>query len=217
MFFNVEFNITSFCQARCISCVRTDEVSGGLARGLIPKHISITDFKKMLDNLGERQISEIRLQGETGDPMMHPQIEKIIKLAFAKTDRIIIITNGGLRKPEWYTELGKKFTGDKKIAIMFCIDGLDHKTSWKYREGVDWGRAMSNMRAWAATGHEVHWKFILFTWNQNQYKDAYRLSQKLGITFTCIVNQRPYGYITDAEVLKNFYTWKQDNKGDNLH
>ena len=66
---------------------------------------------------------------------MHPDITEFVNHALTLTNLVVINTNGGLRNKEWYTTMGNKY--GEELKIVFAIDGIDHETNWKYREGVD--------------------------------------------------------------------------------
>jgi MoaA/NifB/PqqE/SkfB family radical SAM enzyme len=108
----------------------------------------------------KNEMGYILFCGELGDPMMHPDIEEIIDICLGAVPRIEIATNGGLRQPDWYEKIAKKY--GNRIHIKWAIDGTDHKTNWKYREGVDFKRAMSNMKAWIKNGGAGDWHFLIF-------------------------------------------------------
>jgi len=177
MKYSFEFNITSFCQAKCASCERT--INEGNFK---PTHYPIEKFEKTLKNLSSLKIYRITLCGEWGDPMMHPEIEDIIRLCTEQGYRVELMTNGGLRTPKFYERLAKEHP---RLELFFCIDGLDHDTNWKYREGVDWQKAWNNMHSWFANGGGGQWEMLLFTWNHHQLEDArkHALKNKIDINF----------------------------------
>ena len=182
MKYSFEFNITSFCQAKCASCVRTwttDEWT--------PAHYPIERFEETLKNLSSVKIDMITLCGEWGDPMMHPEIEDIIKLCTAKGYRVELMTNGGLRNPSFYKRLAKEHP---KLMLFFCIDGLDHDTNWMYREGVDWQKAWDNMHAWFDNGGKGQWEMLIFTSNQHQLEEARKQAIKSKIDINFKINTR---------------------------
>lgn len=182
MKYEFEFNITSFCQAKCASCVRTINIDK-----FTPAHYPLENFAETIKNLHSVKPTVITLCGEWGDPMMHPEIEGFIELA-SKNYRVEIMTNGGLRNPDFYEHLAKTY---KNLRICFCIDGLDHNTNWLYREGVDWKKAWDNMHAYFGSGGQGQWEFICFTWNEHQMEDAHKYAKDHGIDIVVKLNKRP--------------------------
>tara|TARA_R110002074_G_scaffold166722_15_gene327530 strand:+ start:762 stop:1514 length:753 start_codon:yes stop_codon:yes gene_type:complete len=227
----IDFAISSFCQAKCRSCARTNDETGDKEDWLVPKHMKLETFKNVIGNM-KAPLVAIQFCGELGDPMMHPQIEEFIDVALNKLvenkirlqldeqlqpsgprPTLVISTNGGLRDPEFYTRIGNKYNNNpisKKIVdIHFGIDGMDHDTNWLYREGVDWQRAMDNMNAWLNTNNNTTWWFLIFSWNWKQIPMAYEYATKNKIKIEFKFNNRDFGLISDQdkqeayEILKN--------------
>jgi MoaA/NifB/PqqE/SkfB family radical SAM enzyme len=191
----VEFNITSFCQAKCRSCSRTVQDTGEMVPWLTPAHTPYENFKVALDNLyGLEDLRIIELCGELGDPMMHPDIEKIVELITSKGYHCSISTNGGLRGPDTY----KRLAQNENVSISFGIDGVDHDTNWRYREGVDWQRAWNNMitfRKHLSSRKNILWCYIVFQWNWKDIEKVYQLGVEHDIPVTVKINSRDYGII----------------------
>jgi MoaA/NifB/PqqE/SkfB family radical SAM enzyme len=197
----LEFALTTYCQAKCRSCARTNQDTGEKESWLELKHMDIDVFTSTLELSKDLNISTIQFCGEFGDPMMHPEINKFIDSAmkFARKS-VIINTNGGLRSPDWYTSIVKQY-GDK-IQIQWAIDGITHDVNWMYREGVDFERAMNNMKAYIEADGEGKWWFIIFEWNWHQIPEARKIANNLGIDIEFRFNDRNYGLISRESKLK---------------
>ena len=182
MKYNFEFNITSFCQAKCASCQRTIDIYN-----FTPTHYPIEKFEKTLNNLSSVEVDIITLCGEYGDPMMHPQIEQFIKLATDRGYEIELMTNGALRSPNFYKRLATTYSN---LHIFFCIDGIDHDTNWKYREGVDFNKAWENMHSWFGNGGKGIWEMLVFTWNIHQLHKAHQIAKMSDIKINFKINRR---------------------------
>lgn len=191
-----DFAITTYCQARCRSCQRTNQDTGQPEDWLIPSHMPYDLFDKVLTGSPDK-LKTIQFCGELGDPMMHPDITKFVDRALSKesVNRLIINTNGGLRTPDWYTKMGNKH--GHGFVIIFGIDGITHESNWKYREGVDWQRAMDNMIAMANTDAEMEWHFLIFEWNWQEVTEAYAMAKEHGININFKFNTRSLGLISD--------------------
>ena len=188
-----DFALTTYCQAKCRSCARTNEHTGEKEDWLPLEHFSIFTFQRLLKRT-KLDIEYIQFCGEFGDPMMHPHVLDFIELGLEHTNKIHINTNGGLRQPEWYAELAKKH-GDR-VRIKFGIDGADHDTNWLYREGVDWQRAMDNMTAWFQNGGSGAWHFLVFDWNWFQVPEIVQMANDIGCKLDIKINKRSWGKIT---------------------
>lgn len=196
MIHEIDFALTTYCQARCRTCARTDFDTGQQASWLKLQHMDFDIYKNLLEaNLTLKDLTKTKLTfcGEFGDPMMHPRIEEFMVYTSERDIRWLIInTNGGLRKPEWYHAMADY----QNIRIEFGIDGTDHDTNWKYREGVDWQRAMDNMRSWFANDGCGHWAFLLFEWNWHQIPEAIDMANEIGCKIEFKLNRRDYGLLT---------------------
>ena len=129
----------------------------------------------------------ITLCGEYGDPMMHPQIEQFIRLATDRGYEIELMTNGALRDPDFYKRLATTYSN---LQIFFCIDGIDHDTNWKYREGVDFAKAWDNMHSWFGNGGRGIWEMLVFTWNLHQLHKAHQIAKMSDIKINFKINRR---------------------------
>ena len=181
MRYELEFLITSYCQASCPTCLRTLLIKQDNFR---PKHTSVEKIKKVIPYLDKDYI--ISLCGETGDPLMHPKIDEIIDLFLENDNWVQIHTNGGLRNIDFY----KKYAKDRRVSISWGIDGMDAKTNSKYRVGVDFSKAWKFMNTWFELGGKGHWNFIIFEWNKHQYKDAFYYAKEHNIPIEIKINNR---------------------------
>ncbi len=190
-----DFAITTYCQAKCRSCQRTNPLTGETADWLTPTHMTYELFDQIVNNCPSN-LTIAQFCGELGDPMMHPQITDFVDRIFSKESirRLIINTNGGLRDPEWYTKVGNKY--GTKLFICFGIDGMSHDSNWKYREGVNWQRAMDNMIAFSKTDADTEWHFLIFEWNWHEVEEAYNFAKKHNINIIFKFNRRELGQIS---------------------
>lgn len=193
----IDFALTTYCQARCRSCARTNETTGKKEDWLELKHMDLNVYKRIVetsDIFADKDNIEVTYCGEFGDPMMHPLVNDFIEYTAPRVNILIINTNGGLRKPEWYAEMAQKYSN---LRINWGVDGADHDTNWLYREGVDWQRAMDNMRAWFSNTDNGSWQFLIFDWNWHQIPEAKRLAEEMGCEIEFKFNQRSWGLISN--------------------
>ena len=132
--------------------------------------------------------------------MMHPQVENFVDSALEHASRVQINTNGGLRNPQWYHDMAIKYPG--RLGIKWGIDGTDAVTNSKYREGVNWDRAIDNMSSWFSAGGDGKWHFIIFEWNWFQVPSAKLLAQDIGCEIEFKVNNRSWGKISLENLIK---------------
>lgn len=197
-----DFALTTYCQARCRSCARTNQHTGEKEDWLELKHMDYDVFKKVLESskvFTPDRCDWIQFCGELGDPCMHPKIEEFVDLSLLHADCVHINTNGGLRQPAWYKKLASY---GSKIKIKFGIDGVNHDTNWKYREGVDFDRAMKNMETYFHNDGVGSWHFLIFDWNWHQITEAQRIADNIGAEIQFKWNTRSFGKITDENRIK---------------
>lgn len=190
-----DFALTTYCQAKCRSCERTNESTGEKVDWLKLQHMKFDTFKRVIDEGNfEEKLRYIQFCGELGDPMMHPEVSKFVDYSFRVADRVHINTNGGLRHPDWYRDWA---LDGRRLRIKFGIDGTDHDTNWKYREGVNWQRAMDNMNAWFTNGGRGAWHFLIFEWNWHQIPLAQQMADDIGCEIEFKFNNRTWGLISE--------------------
>jgi MoaA/NifB/PqqE/SkfB family radical SAM enzyme len=194
---DIEMAITTHCNARCMYCPRTDKVTGKKVSWLALSHMKLSVFKAIIT--GQDLIGHIKICGEFGDPVMNPQLKDMIDYVMTTTNITMMInTNGGLRNISWYKNIAEAY--GKRIVIVFGIDGLDHETNWKYREGVEFDKAYNNMLTFHRNGGRVKWQFILFEWNVHQMEEAKKQADDLGIPMIFLVDNHYSRSMSDLEI-----------------
>lgn len=195
---NIEIALTTHCQAKCRSCARTDLDTGEKVPWLKLEHFPLSTYTTIL-NSTKRHISDVKFCGEFGDPMMHPQVKNFINETFKYNPEmtIDINTNGGLRNQKFYRELASWYP--KTLRLHWGIDGADHDTNWKYREGVDFERAMTNMKTWFNWNGAGDWHFIIFAWNYKQIPLVKQMAEDIGCAMRFKYNVREFGRITSEQ------------------
>jgi len=202
-----DFEITTHCQAGCPACPRFDityDIDGKIIPtynlSLKPKHMEFNDFKEVVlknDNIWENK--QINFCGEFGDPMIHPNVEKFIDIINSSSAKELIInTNGGIRKPEFYKHL---CTNYEKLSFIFGIDGLTNKTNQLYRRRVNTKIAFENLTVVASFG-KATWKYIIFDHNYFEIDDVEKFSKKFNIPIIFIINTREYNRISKINLEK---------------
>lgn len=174
----IQIEPTSYCNAQCPQCGRFNDL-GELHPELELSHLPFDAIK----NLQAEQltaVSEVILEGDKGDPIMHPQIEQFIKFFYDLPTHpvVYLMTNGGLRNQEWWYNLGNKFPN---LKVLFSIDGLED-TNHLYRVGVNYKKVINNAQAFINGGGYAIWKLLIFKHNEHQVDQIYTLSKQLGFS-----------------------------------
>ena len=200
-----EISITSYCQAKCPSCLRT-KLLFEKAQEFKVQHVELSRIKNAIKNMSGT-LRELTLCGEFGDPLMHPDVEEIINFATQYNIRVAVNTNGGLRSTDFFERMAK----NESVCFYFGIDGIDAETNQKYRVDVHWERAWKNMNTWFDACRLLNrdsryiggWSFLVFDFNKHQILEAYQHAKCNKIPLHIKINRRPnYGYVGDAEYVR---------------
>jgi MoaA/NifB/PqqE/SkfB family radical SAM enzyme len=174
---SIEIELTTHCNASCPQCSRN--FYGGPKWPTLPLvSLDLEWLKAKLPLEFVKNLKLIRLCGTYGDPCVHPDLLDVIQWFKTQTQaKIIINTNGGMRKPAWWTKLAR--TLGPNDMVLFGIDGLDD-TNHIYRKGVDYNKLMDNVKSFIGAGGQAEWQFIVFEHNQHQVEAARKISRDMG-------------------------------------
>lgn len=171
----VHIEPTELCQAMCPMCDRVT-LDGELNPQVINASLSLRDIKKIFSKKFIRQLDEMYMCGNLGDPMMAPDCLEIFEYFREVNPKIYLSmnTNGGARKPEWWAKLAPIVN-----HITFSIDGLED-TNGVYRKGVVWYNIIKNVKEFINAGGRAKWDYLIFEHNEHQVKEAEAYSKRLG-------------------------------------
>lgn len=194
-----QIEITSLCNASCPQCPRNN-----LGEGVNPYMPLTSISRETLDHAFPielvQRIRQIFFCGSYGDPIAHADFLDILKDFRRKSPTVwlYIHTNGGIRSPEWWTELAQVLNGYGKID--FGIDGLAD-TNHIYRKHVNWEKVMANTGAFISAGGKAQWNYIVFEHNEHQVEEARQLSVAMGFeTFLPRATGRFFNHTTVEEM-----------------
>ena len=182
----LEFEPTSHCNARCAHCPRFNithhevfKSDGTLHPDLTLNHI---DVDAVLTNLELDRMTLLRqviIQGDKGDPCMHPKIDQLIDglVSAPSQPHLTLTTNGSIRNNKWWAQLATI----KNLEVVFSIDGLAD-TNHLYRVGLDYNTIIKNAQAFINAGGVAVWKMIVFRHNQHQIDEIKTLAKELGFS-----------------------------------
>lgn len=172
----VHFEPTQKCQASCPMCDRNKN-GGDVNQYLTNRDMSIDEFKNIFSVNFLKQIKSFMMCGNHGDPILCPDLIDICKYIRNANKKInlYVITNGGARTIEWWTELAQWVS-----HVNFSVDGLED-TNHFYRQGVQWHKVEENMDAFISAGGVADWTFLVFGYNEHQVEDARQFAQLMGV------------------------------------
>ena len=169
-----ELEITANCNAECPLCARTE--MGMPLRG--NKELTFADIKHVFPTRESCDDKEFKLCGVLGDPIINNECFEICEYLSQRGGRINLSTNGGYQNAEWWTKLAKL----ENLYVDFSVDGFKD-TNHIYRVNVNWSTLERNMRAYMGAGGKANWVFIPFDHNEDDYEDAKKLANELGMRF----------------------------------
>tara|TARA_R110001606_G_scaffold43982_1_gene115779 strand:+ start:218 stop:1465 length:1248 start_codon:yes stop_codon:yes gene_type:complete len=178
---NVHFEVSSLCNAECPVCNR--RLSGGPKNPvMIERAVTLEQFKKWFSVDFLKQLRQLLLCGNYGDPMTAPELIPILRYfrELNPTASISMNTNAGGRDKKFWEDLSDVIGGYGRV--VFSVDGLKD-TNHLYRKGVNWDKVMSAMTAFTSTKKaQAVWEFLVFEHNQHQIAEARQLSEQLGFS-----------------------------------
>lgn len=182
----LHIELTNACNAACPMCTRFHINSPLIRPDLEIDQITIEKFKKYFPPHIIKKCEVVLFCGVHGDPGMAKDLYEIcqyISECSPGYTSIRMNTNGGMRKPEFWSKMGSLFSKQRRDhwrwQITFSIDGLAD-TNHLYRRNVEWDRVTANAQAFIDAGGFAEWDFLIFGHNEHQIDEAKELSKKMG-------------------------------------
>ena len=177
----LQIDITSHCNARCGACIRN--IDGGETRpGLKLANFDIDTWKRLaIKDTKGWWIRELTLNGNWGDPMMHPNLVEMIDIwtTHHPESSIFIATNGSMRTTKFWGDLATVLRQASSHKIDFAIDGMED-THHLYRRRTDFNKIIENVKSFNANkGHSVV-MMTMFEHNKHQIDEVRELAREIG-------------------------------------
>ena len=192
----IHLETTQLCQAACPMCDRN--INGGDVNPYLKnKSLTLDNIKFLFPKSFLHQLNNIYFCGNHGDPIFAPECLEMFEYMRSNNKylKLGLTTNGGARKPEWWSELAKL-----DVHVNFSVDGLED-TNHIYRQGVVWKNVEENIDAFTSAGGKGDWTFLVFNYNEHQVEQAERYSKLLGINKFIV--KKSGRYITSRLEKKN--------------
>ncbi len=189
----VNIEISSLCNSICAWCPRYENMSTVVNKQLTPQYISIDKFKDWFPPEFVSGVKHWTYSGDYGDAGTNPHLVDIFKYTFEHAPRaaVRVVTNGGMKNPKFWSEMGELFSEDENRLVVFSIDGLED-TNHIYRRTVNWNKVMDNSSAYIEAGGKAVWDFLTFKHNEHQIEEVILLSKEMG--FSDINIKLPKGF-----------------------
>lgn len=179
---HIHLEISSLCNARCPLCPRNFH-GFPYNDGYEERNMTLSDVKKIFSVKFLRQIQRIDINGNFGDIVMNPESIDIVRYLKECDVEILISTNGGARKKEFWQELGSI-----GCTVWFCLDGLSDTHSI-YRQDTVFETVLANAKTFISAGGNAVWKWIPFDHNKHQLLEAQAMATELGFSEFMIDDQ----------------------------
>lgn len=158
---SVEFDLVNWCTLRCVGC-----------QSVTKKHAVNLDFDLAMSKIDSKNIKQIILCGDVGEPTLHPDITSIIIKCFDITNRVYISTNAELFR---YLDLKKILKYKENIFFEISVDGHINEIHRMTRRGGDLGRVMNNADELIIAGFNVNFVYTRHKLNENFVKEAHQM------------------------------------------
>lgn len=166
---------TNKCTLKCSKCARTTFLEKFGHSKWTNYELDLEELKRFVDvDLAGLRVT---MSGNYGDPIYHKDLLGIVKWCKQQKASVEIVTNGSYKTPDWWTKLG--YLLDEQDQICFSIDGLPHNFI-RYRVNADWPSILQGIKIINETQVKTVWKYIPFSYNQNDINAAKQLSDELG-------------------------------------
>jgi MoaA/NifB/PqqE/SkfB family radical SAM enzyme len=217
-----DISISTYCNAACPSCKRYDNFHTteyvnpkNVTKNLKQRNMKFDLFKKMIDNNWHNFVDKfVMFEGELGDPMMNTEILKFIEYGSKVFKELLVVTNGGIKRPDFYTKIGNEF---KNVRYCFSIDGMDNEVNNIYRRNVNTVRAIDNMISYSETKYgkfRTIWQYLIFDHNYFEVPDVLMFAKKHELKLILKINVRERFKINQERlnyVLKIYEKYKYSN------
>lgn len=142
--------VTNFCNCHCQMCPqhsRNPNIAINRKKGVMDLKL----FKKIIDEVSRYGNTVVSMIG-AGEPMLHPDLECMVRYAKEGGNKTHIITNGQLLTPEG----SAKLIHAKLDCIGISIDGATKATHEKIREGSKFDKVVNNVEQLLKLKKQLH-------------------------------------------------------------
>jgi MoaA/NifB/PqqE/SkfB family radical SAM enzyme len=179
MFDFVDIETTSYCNAKCPFCNRTN-------MEFEKKHLDIEIIKKLPFN----DIRNILLLGNKGDVIFYPKLFKLLEWIMNNSKTWFQIhTNASAHSKEWWSELAVLLKD--RGTIVYALDGLEN-THNLHRIGTNFDKIIENVTAFNQKGGISICQFLKFKHNEHQVDEIKKLVKSIGTNRIWIRKSRSF-------------------------
>ena len=177
----IQIDLTSHCNAKCGMCIRNKD-GGDTLSTLELQHFDLELFRRIAtqDTKGVF-ISELTLNGNWGDSLMHPNIAEMIEMwidAHPETT-IWLHTNGSLRSKDYWQKLASVMSNATFAWMVVAVDGTN-STHHIYRQNTSLEKIKENCKAFTLAGGRLKVITTLFQHNEHEIDAIEKIAKDVG-------------------------------------
>lgn len=177
--------ITRGCNLRCRHCYVGARLQAGLQR---QPAIDVSLFRDLVGQAKRLGVSYVKLSG--GEPLLHPRIGEILKIAGREQIGVVLSTNGVLCTPSLVKELSRI----RLRGVSVSLDGADAEThDWVRGERGCFAKALRGICTLAEAGLSPGIGMVVLRRNIGQVKAVVRLAESLGASSVTFNLAQPTG------------------------
>jgi pyruvate-formate lyase-activating enzyme len=178
----IQLSLSTKCNIHCKFCLKE----------ILKKRYDFVENIDMDDDLAykimRKKFDGIQICGNRGEALLHPSIDKILKIAKENDNRISLVTNASLMRIDWWRNLANVF--DDRDCVIFPLDGIGNKSHNKHRQS-DFYVVLRNIETFVNAGGQAIWRYIIFEHNEDQIETAKGLAKNIGVRFN-LMNSHTY-------------------------
>lgn len=167
---HMQFEITNYCNLQCPVCP-----TGIKAIERKKQSMDVDLFERLIDQVGPYLLTASLWAW--GEPLLHPQIEDILRAIRKHQIATFISTNGQTLNDD---KVLNALINEPPTYLIVAIDGLTDETNTKFRSGAKLEPALAGIRKLAELKRQrrvqlpvLHMRFIVMKHNQHQIADLH--------------------------------------------
>jgi MoaA/NifB/PqqE/SkfB family radical SAM enzyme len=171
---HMQFELANYCNLKCPVCP-----TGTNAIERKKQYMDVELFQRLIDEVGPYLLTASLWAW--GEPLLHPQIEDILRAVRKHRIAIFLSTNGQTLNDD---RVLNALINEPPTYLIVAIDGLTDEINAKFRSGAQLEPALTGIRKLAELKKKrgvqlpvLHMRFIVMKHNQHQVADLQEFAQ----------------------------------------